>query len=102
LGSGPLFSDDMEFQLPSTPECHHHAEQDADHICRLQMTSPSHCCNRIQREAVVHEPLPQPQFMSPEPLPVFDPNSIPPTPAPPQHCRNLQNPMVHPPALNAR
>ena len=92
----------MESQLPSTPERHRHAERDADRIRRLQMTSPSHRRNRVQRESIVHEPIPHPQFIPPVPLPAFNPTSIPPTPASPQHRRNLQNPMVHPPALNSR
>jgi hypothetical protein len=91
----------------TTPERNRRTEREADRIHRLQMTSPSHRRNRVRRASINMEPIPQPHFANPALLPNFNPqpNPIPQNDdpfAPPMHSRNLQNPMIHPPALNAR
>ena len=92
----------MSSQILTTPERHRYSEREADRLRRLQMTSPSRRRNCVRRMSVT-DPIPQPQFVNapPSQLP-FDPQAVPPAPAPPQRRRNLQNPMVHNPALNAR
>ena len=92
----------MSSQILTTPERHRYSEREADRLRRLQMTSPSRRRNHVRRMSVT-DPIPQPQFVNapPSQLP-FDPQAVPPAPAPPQRRCNLQNPMVHNPALNAR
>jgi hypothetical protein len=91
----------MSSQILSTPERHRYAEREADRIRRLQMTSPSRRRNRVRRQSIVANPIPQPLFTNPTPIqPQPDLQFNPPDPQPQSH--NLQNPMIHPPALNAR
>jgi len=92
----------MSSQILTTPERHRYSEREADRLHRLQMTSPSRRRNHVRRMSVT-DPIPQPQFVNapPSQLP-FDPQAVPPAPAPPQRRCNLQNPMVHNPTLNAR
>ena len=91
----------MSSQILSTPERHRHSEREADRIRQLQMTSPSMRRSRVYQRPV--QPIPQPQFVNYEPLipPPQPPFNVPPAPPPLQRRRNLRNPMVHPPALNA-
>ena len=91
----------MSSQVLSTPERHRHDEREADRLRQLQMTSPSIRRSRVYQRPV--QPIPQPQFVNyeppiPPPQPLFN---VPPAPPPLQRRRNLRNPMVHPPALNA-
>jgi hypothetical protein len=94
----------MASPVPSTPECQRHAEREADRICRLQVTSPSHHhhCNYVRRPSITNNPIPQPQFVdSTSSQSTFNPQTFPPAPIPPQRHQNLRNPMVHPSVLNA-
>ena len=96
----------MASPVPSTPERQRHAEREADRIRRLQMTSPSRRRRRhnyVRRPSITNDPIPQPQFVSSSSSqPPFNPLAVPPAPVRPQCHRNLRNPMVHPPVLNAR